>query len=107
MIFIDTGIGATINIGMEGDYTESLMKNIIVYGESEARDCFYENECLKRKHSGCRKRNALWITCPLKGPKESMVKTTLDLPYHSFMGDASYGARLYYTNMTFSGFPKT
>jgi hypothetical protein len=45
MIFIDTGIGATINIGMEADYTESLMKNIIVYGETEARDCFYENEC--------------------------------------------------------------
>jgi hypothetical protein len=36
-----------------------------------------------------------------------MVKTTLDLPYHGFMGDASYGARVFYTNMTFTNFPKT
>lgn len=36
------------------------MNDIVMYGETEARDCFYENECTKRKHMGCRDRSGLW-----------------------------------------------
>lgn len=61
MTFIDNGYGATGMVGMEGDDLSVEMNNIVNYGESEARDCFYENECQKRNHPGCVDRSGLMI----------------------------------------------
>lgn len=41
MTFIDNGMGGTPMIGKEGDNLEVNMKNIVMYGSTEAKDCFY------------------------------------------------------------------
>lgn len=41
MTFIDNGYGPTAMVGMEGDSLTAELDNILMYGESEARDCFY------------------------------------------------------------------
>lgn len=41
MTFIDNGHSLSANVGLEGDDQSVKLKNILFYGETEARDCKY------------------------------------------------------------------
>lgn len=41
MTFIDNGHSLSANVGLEGDDQSVKLKNILFYGETEARDCDY------------------------------------------------------------------
>lgn len=45
MTLIDNGWSINMILGGEGDWMRLYMNNIKIYGETEARDCFYENQC--------------------------------------------------------------
>lgn len=97
-------MGGTINIGREGDILDAMMTNIKMYGETAARDCFYQNECLNRDHSGCKKRTGLWASYFSASGRVAIPKTTIGIPIHKIMSDASWGGYITYTNLTFSDF---
>ena len=48
MTLIDNGAGATPMIGTEGDNLIAEVKDSKFYGETDAMDCFYANECADR-----------------------------------------------------------
>ena len=76
MTFIDNGYGGTAMVAMEGDNLNAELTNVKMYGETEARDCFYEDECLKRDHSGCTDRSGLMLSSFIRAGKDPLPKST-------------------------------
>jgi hypothetical protein len=60
MTFIDNGYSLSANVGLEGEDQSVKLKNILFYGETEARDCDYEGACEQDIYaSGCYKKSAI------------------------------------------------
>lgn len=104
MTFIDNGSGGTPMIGYEDDVLEMNMNNIVMYGESEAKDCFYQNECDDRTHQGCKDRAGVMIGYAAKAGKDPLPKSKSLIPIHRIKTDASYGGNNNYNNLTFFNF---
>jgi hypothetical protein len=45
MILIDSGFGASANIGIEGLKQEARMRNMTFYGATESPDCVQQDVC--------------------------------------------------------------
>lgn len=77
-----------------------------MYGETEARDCFFENECKMggRNHAGCVDRSGLMISTFMKAGKEPLPKSSTAIPIHKIKTDGSYGGKSTYTNLKFYNF---
>jgi hypothetical protein len=60
MILIDNHYSAVAMVGLEGDKQSAKMRNVIFYGETEARDCDKQNECEGNEWAnGCETKNAI------------------------------------------------
>lgn len=104
MIFIDCGYGPNTLVGQEGDDLVARMKSIKIYGESPARDCFYEGECDSRWHAGCTSRNGMMISYFSTSGKDVLPRSKSALPIHKISKDASWGGRSEYDGIEFIGF---
>ena len=80
------------------------MRNIIFYGETEARDCRQENVCQNGFDSGCVQKNAIMPSCFADHSKPPLVEATPAWPQYKIKGDGSLGGRTVYENMSFINF---
>lgn len=77
------------------------MTDSVFYGETEARDCLVENECLKVNSPACRERSAIQIAYFAKAGKDPLPKSEVKIPIHKIKADASYGGKITYRNLKF------
>jgi len=76
MVLIDNGFGATPMVGQEGDDLEAQIIDSVFHGETDARDCFYQNECISgRDHAGCRDKSAIQLSYYAKVGKPPLPKS--------------------------------
>lgn len=104
MIFIDNGIGVTPMVGKKADALTARMSNVKIYGESPARDCFYQNECRNREGPGCIDRMGLMVSYFSESGKEPLITKRSKFPVHKVKSDASWGGLSIYDNVEFIGF---
>ena len=70
------------------------MCNVKMCGSTDSKDCFYENDCNKRWHWGCKSISALTIGYFATSGKDPLPKSTSAIPMHKIKKDGSYGGKL-------------
>ena len=105
MVLIDNHFSAVPMVGKEGDKQTVTMRNIKFYGETEARDCKFENICLKNEWAaGCIDKSAIMPSSFANHNKPPMISAPPTFPQYKIKADASFGGYTLYENIHFINF---
>lgn len=105
MTFIDNGHSLSANVGLEGDDQSVKLKNILFYGETEARDCDYQNACEENKFAtGCEDKSAIMPSSYAAHNKPPLISTPTGWPQYKIKADCSLGGKTTYENLQFINF---
>lgn len=105
MTFIDNGHSLSANVGLEGDDQSVKLKNILFYGETEARDCKYQNQCEDNDSGGgCYDKSAIMPSSYAGHSKPPLISTPTGWPQYKIKADCSLGGKTTYENLQFINF---
>jgi len=92
MKMIDNGNGPTVMLGrLEGEVLTIRLKDIFIFGETEAKDCEVKDECLTQNHEGCIDKVGMLLPYFTEHEKDPMPNSTLALPMNSINSNALAG----------------
>jgi hypothetical protein len=76
------------------------MKNILFYGETEARDCNVENSCEDNDRSrGCFDKYAIMPSSYAAHSKPPLISKPSSYPQYKIKADSSFGGRTTYEDL--------
>ncbi len=105
MTLIDNGHSLSANVGLEGENQSVYLKNILFYGETEARDCDQENICEKNEFaSGCYDKSAIMPSSYAGHSKPPLISTPPAWPQYKIKADCSFGGKTIHENVQFINF---
>ena len=92
MRMIDNGNGPTAMLGrLEGDVLTIRLKDIVIFGETDGKDCAVQDEYLTQNHEGCIDKAGMLLPYFTEFGKDPMPKSILALPMNSIKSNALAG----------------
>ena len=104
MTLIDNGYSASANIGVEGEFQTAKLRNILFYGETEARECRVQGICINGWDAGCYEKNAIMPSSYANHHKAPLTNAPPACPHYKIKADASFGGQTTYENLQFINF---
>ena len=105
MTLIDNGHSLSANVGLDGNEQSVKLKNILFYGETEARDCNSQNWCEENNSGGgCYDKSAIMPSSYAGHSKPPLISKPTGYPQFKIKADCSLGGKTTYENLQFINF---